>query len=74
MVFSLTLLIITPIIFAIVTYPPFEGYVEEQAQEIRPLNSEYKSKIFSYLLIAILPLILIRILYQVKKRNFKIRI
>ena len=74
MVFPLTMLIIIPVILAIVTYPIFEEPREEEPIETITPESDSRTQLLFFTLVVIWLLFLLRILYLVKKGNFKSRI
>ncbi len=77
MVYQLAVLVIIPIILGIVTVSPFEELIEEEpieeeSVEIAPTEPQSGFGILSFILFTIWLLIVIRILYQLKRRTFKI--
>jgi hypothetical protein len=77
MVYQLAGLIILPIILTIVTVSPFEELIEEEpieeeSVEIAPTEPQSGFGVLSFILFTIWLLIVIRILYQLKRRTFKI--
>ncbi len=78
MVYQLAVLVIIPIILAIVTVSPFEELIEEELieeepVEIAPTEPQSGFGVLSFILFTIWLLIVIRILYQLKRGTFKIR-
>ena len=77
MVYQLAGLIILPIILTIVTVSPFEELIEEEPieeepVEIAPTEPQSGFGILSFIIFTIWFLIVIRILYQLKRGTFKI--
>jgi len=77
MVYQLVGLIILPIILSIVAISPFEELIEEEPieepVEIIPTEPQSGFGILSFILFTIWLLIVIRILYKLKRGTFKIR-
>ncbi len=78
MVYQLAGLVIIPIILTLVTVSPFEELIEdepieEEPVETAPTEPQSGFGILSFILFTIWLLIVIRILYQLKRRTFKIR-
>ena len=78
MVYQLAGLIILPIILGIVTISPFEELIgeepiEEDPVEITQTEPQSGFGILSFILFTIWLLIVIRILYKLKRGTFKIR-
>jgi len=78
MVYQLAVLVIIPIILVIVTGSPFEELIEdesieEEPVEITPTEPQSGFGILSFILFTIWLLIVIRILYKLKRGTFKIR-
>ncbi len=77
MVYQLALLVIIPIILGLVTVSPFEELIEEEPieepVEIVPTEPQSDIGVLSFILFTIWLLIVIRILYKLKKGTFKIR-
>ncbi len=78
MVYLLAGLIILPIILTIVTVSPFEEIIEEEPieeepVEIAPTEPQSGFGVLSFILFTIWFLIVIRILYKLKRGTFKIR-
>jgi len=77
MVYQLAGLIILPIILTLVTISPFEELeeepIEEEPVEILPTEPQSGFGILSFILFTIWFLIVIRILYKLKRGTFKIR-
>ena len=73
MVYLLAGLIILPIILTLVTVSPFEEPIEEEPVEITPTEPQSGFGVISFIVFTIWLLIVIRILYQLKRRTFKIR-
>ncbi len=78
MVYQLAGFIILPIILTLVTVSPFEELVEEEPieevpVETAPTKPQSGFGILSFIVFTIWLLIAIRILYQLKRRTFKIR-
>jgi len=78
MVYQLAVLVIIPIILGIVTVSPFEELIEEEpieeeSVEIAPTEPQSGFGVLSFILFTIWFLIVIRILYQLKRGTFKIR-
>ena len=77
MVYQLALLVIIPIILGLVTVSPFEELIEEEPieepVEIVPTEPQSDIGVLSFILFTIWFLIVIRILYKLKRGTFKIR-
>ena len=78
MVYQLAVLVILPIILGIVTVSPFEELIkeepiEEESVEIIPTEPQNGFGVFSFILFTIWLLVVIRILYKLKRGTFKIR-
>ncbi len=78
MVYQLAGLIILPIILTLVTVSPFEELVEEkpieeESVEITPTEPQSGFGVLSFIIFTIWFLIVIRILYKLKRGTFKIR-
>ena len=77
MVYQLAGLIILPIILTLVTVSPFEELEEEPIEEepvgIAPTEPQSGFGVISFIVFTIWLLIVIRILYQLKRGTFKIR-
>ena len=78
MVYQLAVLVIIPIILGIVTVSPFEELIEEEPieeepVEIAPTEPQNGFGAFSFILFTIWLLIVIRVLYKLKRGTFKIR-
>ena len=77
MVYQLAVLVIIPIILVIVTGSPFDELIErepieEEPVEITPTEPQSGFGVLSFILFTIWFLIVIRILYQLKRGTFKI--
>ncbi len=78
MVYLLAGLIILPIILTLVTVSPFEELVEEEPIEEEPVETAPTEPqngfgVLSFIVFTIWLLIVIRILYKLKRGTFKIR-
>ena len=78
MVYLLSGLIILPIILTLVTVSPFEELIEEEPieeypVEITPTEPQSNFGVIAFILFTIWLLIVIRILYKLKRGTFKIR-
>ena len=78
MVYQLAGLIILPIILTLVTVSPFEEPIEEEPiegepVEIIPTEPQSGFGVISFIVFTIWLLIVIRILYKLKRGTFKIR-
>jgi len=77
MVYQLALLVIIPIILGIVTVSPFEELIEEEPieepVEMVPTEPQSDIGVLSFILFTIWLLIVIRILYKLKRGTFKMR-
>ena len=78
MVYQLAVLVILPIILGIVTVSPFEELIkeepiEEESVEIIPTEPQNGFGVFSFILFTIWLLVVIRILYKLKRGTFKIQ-
>lgn len=71
-VFQLAVLIIIPIILPIIMISPFEVPVLEEEETVQVPASDGTYTVF-FILSVIWLLMLLRVLYQLKKRTFKIR-
>jgi len=76
MVYQLAVLVIIPIILGIVTVSPFEELIEEEPieelVEITPTEPQNGFEVLSFILFTIWFLIVIRVLYKLKRGTFKI--
>ena len=77
MVYHLAVLVIIPIILGIVVVSPFEELIEEEpieeSVEIAPTEPQSGFGFLSFMLFTIWLLIVIRVLYKLKRGTFKIR-
>lgn len=73
MVFQLVVVIMIPIFLGIVTISPFEEIIEEEPVEIAPIEPQSDFGVLYFILFAIWFLMVIRILYKLKRGTFKIR-
>ncbi len=78
MVYQLAGLIILPIILTLVTVSPFDELVEEEPiedepVEITPTEPQSGFGVLSFIVFTLWLLIVIRILYKLKRGTFKIR-
>ncbi len=77
MVYQLAVLVIIPIILGIVAVSPFEEIIEEEPieepVEIAPTEPQSGFGALSFILFTIWLLVVIRILYKLKRGTFKIR-
>jgi len=78
MVFQLVVVIMIPIFLGIVTISPFEDLIEEEPIEdesakIAPIEPQSDFGFLYFILFAIWFLMVIRILYKLKRGTFKIR-
>ena len=73
MVLQLAALIIIPIILTIVTVSPFDEPIEIEPTEPAPPQPESDVGTIFFVLLLIWFLLIIRILYKIRKGTFKIR-
>jgi len=77
MVYHLAVLVIIPIILGIVVVSPFEEIIKEEPieepVETAPTEPQNGFGVFSFILFTIWLLIVIRVLYKLKRGTFKIR-
>ena len=73
MVLHIAGLVIIPIILTIVSVSPFELPVEEESEDLALPESDTNFSILFFALIIIWLLLILRILYRVKRGTFKIQ-
>ena len=73
MVLHIVGLVIIPIILALVSVSPFEMHVDEENEDLDLPESDTNFSILFFALIIIWLLLILRILYQVKRGTFKIQ-